>query len=200
MLTGFTASLLLITLSELGDKTFLIAMILSMRHPHRLVFSSVVSALTLMTLISVLLGQALSFLPPIYTRYGAIALFLIFGVKLIYDALQMSDESESEGAKEVEEALEKPVFGSHLGPWFQGFFMTFLGEWGDRTQISTIALAAAHNPIAITLGAILGYAICTFIAIRSGQWIAGRLSERMMMGIGGGLFLIFALTLLIGNG
>ena len=32
-----------------------------------------------------------------------------------------------------------------LGPVFvQAFVLTFLGEWGDRSQITTIALGAAH--------------------------------------------------------
>ena len=35
MLTAFTTSLLLIIISELGDKTFFIAAILAMRHPRR---------------------------------------------------------------------------------------------------------------------------------------------------------------------
>ena len=38
VLTAFTASLLLITISELGDKTFFIAVILAMRHSRRTVF------------------------------------------------------------------------------------------------------------------------------------------------------------------
>ncbi len=211
MLTAFTASLLLITISELGDKTFFIAVILAMRHSHRLVFSAVIAALSLMTILSVLLGQAVSLLPKIYTHYGTIALFLIFGVKLIYDALRMPIESDCAVVKEAEETVEmqesdkswgKTLGGlgrflsrhPQLGTWVQAFCMTFLAEWGDRTQISTIALAASYNPIAVTIGAILGHAICTVIAVIGGRLIAGRISERTITGIGGLLFLIFGVT------
>jgi putative Ca2+/H+ antiporter (TMEM165/GDT1 family) len=45
MLTAFTAALILITVSELGDKTFFIAVILSMRYPRRGVLIGVVAAL-----------------------------------------------------------------------------------------------------------------------------------------------------------
>jgi Ca2+/H+ antiporter, TMEM165/GDT1 family len=69
MLTGFTAGLLLITFSELGDKTFFIAVILAMRHPKSLVFVGVIAALASMTVISVLLGQATTLLPRDYVRY-----------------------------------------------------------------------------------------------------------------------------------
>lgn len=207
LLQAFTASLLLITISELGDKTFFIAVILSMRYDHRTVFSSVLSALALMTVLSVLLGQAVSLLPKTYTHYGAIALFLIFGVKLIIDAIRMSPNSTEEVVKEAQETVEEqkqqiaiPIFGKMLarypqiGIWIQAFVMTFLAEWGDRTQISTIALAAANDPVFVTLGAILGHGICTVIAVIGGRMVAGRISERVITGIGGVLFLIFGVT------
>jgi putative Ca2+/H+ antiporter (TMEM165/GDT1 family) len=206
LLQAFTASLLLITISELGDKTFFIAVILSMRYDHRIVFSSVLAALALMTVLSVLLGQAMSLLPKAYTHYGAIALFLIFGVKLLIDAIRMSPTSTEEVVKEAEAAVTEqdhhpiPILGKMLarypqiGIWIQAFVMTFLAEWGDRTQISTIALAAANDPIFVTLGAILGHGICTVIAVIGGRLVAGRISERVITGVGGVLFLIFGAT------
>ena len=214
MLTAFTASLLLITISEIGDKTFFIAVILAMRHSHRTVFSSVLAALALMTVLSVALGQVVSLFPKIYTHYGAIALFLIFGAKLIYDASKMSAKSEEAIVHEAKEAVETqdspkfissiPIFGKlfgnilsrypWLGVWTQAFVMTFVAEWGDRTQISTIALAATYNPIFVTLGAILGHGICTAIAVVGGRLIAGRISERVITTIGGVLFIIFGVT------
>jgi len=198
VVTGFTASLLLITISELGDKTFFIAVILAMRYPQRLVFSAVMAALAAMTVISVLLGQAVALLPKTYTHYGTIALFLIFGIKLIYDAYQMPATATQHVVEEAEATIaaqaQKVLARSPISLWIQAFTMTFLAEWGDRTQISTIALAAANHPGAVTLGAILGHGICTLIAVISGRLIAGRISERMITGIGGLLFLIFGVT------
>jgi putative Ca2+/H+ antiporter (TMEM165/GDT1 family) len=90
MLTGFTAGLLLITLSELGDKTFFIGAILAMRHPRRWVFLGVILALAAMTVLSVGLGQVATLLPQHYVEATAIALFLGFGLKLLYDASRMA--------------------------------------------------------------------------------------------------------------
>ena len=205
MLSGFTASLLLITISELGDKTFFIAMVLAMRHRRRWVLAGVVSALAAMTILSVLMGQAVSFLPKAYLHYAEIALFFGFGIKLLYDASRMkaptkvantdqlctTSEAEEEAAVAVAKAESRLQQATPITICMEAFMLTFLAEWGDRTQIATIALAASNHPFGVTLGAILGHTICALIAVIGGCLIAGRISERVVVALGGVLFLIF---------
>lgn len=49
---AFIASISVIIVSELGDKTFFIAAIMAMRHPRLTVFLGAISALGLMTVLS----------------------------------------------------------------------------------------------------------------------------------------------------
>ena len=62
--------------------------------------------------------------------------------------------------------------------WMQTFSLTFVAEWGDRSQISTIAMAAASDPFGITFGAIIGHAICTGVAVIGGRLLAARISVK----------------------
>ncbi len=207
MLAAFTASLLLITISELGDKTFFIAVILAMRNSRRLVFLAVIAALVAMTLLSVGMGQFLALMPKIYIHWGEVSLFLGFGLKLLYDASKMSDSTGAVGEKEAEIMVEecdqeKNQFWlqfPQVGFLCQAFLMTFIAEWGDRTQISTVALAASYEPISVISGSILGHSICTAIAVIGGRLIAGHISERIVTAVGGFLFLIFGIVTLVQN-
>jgi len=197
MLTGFTSGLLLITLSEIGDKTFFIGAILAMRHSRRWVFLGVVLALAGMTVLSVGLGQIAALLPAHYVRHIAIALFFGFGLKLLYDAYRMSPHNDC--TDEADEALEAVNNCARLHPTVmagrvilvQALALTFAAEWGDRTQLATMTLATTNHPLGVIAGATLGHAICAAIAISIGSLIAGRLSERLLTAIGGGLFLLF---------
>lgn len=49
---AFVASISVILVSELGDKTFFIAAIMAMRHPRLVVFAGAIAALGLMTVLS----------------------------------------------------------------------------------------------------------------------------------------------------
>jgi Ca2+/H+ antiporter, TMEM165/GDT1 family len=201
MFESFTKGLLLIGVSELGDKTFFITAILAMRHPRRWVLTGAIAALAVMTIISVVMGQAVSQFPKVYVQGAEVILFIVFGLKLLYDATQMAHRPNLEEQKEAAEAVEKAEsklsmdLSHHWGTWVivgEAFSLIFLAEWGDRTQFATIALAAANNPIGITLGAIVGHAICAAIAVMCGRFVCGRISERTITTLGGALFLIFA--------
>ncbi|KAM3111697.1 TMEM165/GDT1 family protein [Phormidesmis sp. 146-33] len=210
MLSAFTAGLTLITINELGDKTFFIAMCLAMRHRRRYVFAGSIAALSLMTILSVALGQLLGLLPQPIIHYGSILLFVGFGFKLLYDAYKMPPEcgnqslaaddrlldcasdAEREAVAAIAQAEANLKKKTPFAICLEAFVLVFMGELGDRTQITTITLAASNNALGITLGSIAGHGICTAIAVMGGRLIAGHISERMVTTIGGILFLVFA--------
>eukprot|EP01006_Ploeotia_vitrea_P036895 TRINITY_DN66068_c7_g1_i1.p1 TRINITY_DN66068_c7_g1~~TRINITY_DN66068_c7_g1_i1.p1 ORF type:complete len:263 (-),score=118.09 TRINITY_DN66068_c7_g1_i1:17-745(-) len=100
---AFFASISMIIVSELGDKTFFIAAIMAMKHSRLTVFLGAVAALALMTVLSVLMGFALpTFLPREYTEVAGTILFLFFGVRLLKDAYDMEPDEPNEELAEVE--------------------------------------------------------------------------------------------------
>ena len=98
------ASLSVIIVTELGDKTFFIAVILAMQHSRCLVFSGALSALGFMTVLSVFLGFATVIMPNTLTHYAGTILLAILGIKMLYDGYKMSPD---EGKEEMEAAHEE---------------------------------------------------------------------------------------------
>ena len=69
----------------------------------------------------------------------------------------------------------------------QVFTLTFLAEWGDRSQITTIVLAAQHSKtgaFGVCVGGILGHAICTGGAVLGGRLLAQQISVRTVTLLG----------------
>ncbi|KAK0183476.1 hypothetical protein PV327_001514 [Microctonus hyperodae] len=226
-LHAFVASLSVIVVSELGDKTFFIAAIMAMRHPRLTVFIGAIGALALMTILSVIFGYAATIIPRAYTYYISTALFALFGLKMLKDGYYMSPNEGQEELEEVQTTLRKkedeyeketstavvqdPETGvikktSKTSPlmmlsriFLQAFTLTFLAEWGDRSQLTTIILAAREDVYGVIVGGILGHSFCTGLAVLGGRMIAQRISVRTVTIIGGIVFLIFALTALFIN-
>lgn len=200
LFTAFTAGLLLVGTAELGDKTFFIAALMAMKHSRRLVFLGAFSALALMTLLAVTVGQLVGILPELWVRLGKVALFTGFGLKLLYDGFTRRSEGDDE-AEEAEAAIaqvegQSPAQLSALGVVSKTFGLVFLGEWGDRTQITTVFLAASHPPVGVALGALSGFGLCIGAAVIAGRLVAGRVSERATNLFAGTLFLLFAIAAL----
>ena len=73
----------------------------------------------------------------------------------------------------------------------RAFSLTFLAEWGDRSQLATITLAADSDPLGVTLGGVVGHALCTGLAVLGGRAFASAISERVVLLAGGALVLFF---------
>lgn len=248
---SFVLSLTMILFSEVGDKTFLVAALMAMKHDRMVVFSAAFGALLVMTVISAVLGHTVpALISKRVTAFAAAGLFLVFGAKMLREGLAMDpNEGVTAEMQEVEQELQEKehqalkqgrrrssvspyalemglnrtrsnrksrsqsrfptpprspsmspprspsprggflggfgvgmanLFSLLLSPaWVQTFIMTFLGEWGDRSQIATIAMAAGQDYWWVTLGALVGHAFCTGVAVLGGRAIAGRVSLKV---------------------
>ncbi|XP_076359988.1 putative divalent cation/proton antiporter TMEM165 [Tachypleus tridentatus] len=223
---AFVASVSVIVVSELGDKTFFIAAIMAMRHPRVTVFLGAITALIVMTVLSACLGFATTIIPRTYTHYISTALFALFGLKMLKEGYLMPPDEGREEYEEVQNVLNRKdsefdkttqiqdietgvlnngpiktirrrlmVFLSRI--FLQSFTMTFLAEWGDRSQLTTIILAARENAVGVTVGAAVGHAICTLLAVLGGRIVAQRISVRTVTLVGGCVFLAFAVSALV---
>lgn len=219
--TAFTSSTAMIIATEIGDKTFFIAAVMSMTKDRTAVFLGAILALFCMTVLSTLIGLILpNLIPRSYTHIIGGILFLYFGIKLIADSTKMQADKVSDELGEVEEELlgggkkneterkpdeEDPAsnsskshsptsnFSSMSDVFIQSLTMTFFAEWGDRSQIATIALAAAKDPTGVTVGACFGHFLCTGMAVVGGRMLASRISEKTVHLGGGTIFLLFGI-------
>jgi len=213
---GFLAALSVIIVSELGDKTFFIAAIMAMKNPRLTVFAGAITSLAFMHVLASFFGYATTVIPRVLTYYISSLLFAIFGIKMIYEAYHMSANEGQEEFEEVNEELRKREekesrgdieSGGHGGEvtafsmlskiFIQAFTMTTLAEWGDRSQLATVILAAREDVYGVCVGGILGHALCTGLAVIGGRIIATRISVKTVTLIGGIVFLLFALSALV---
>lgn len=78
--------------------------------------------------------------------------------------------------------------------FIETFVMALVAEMGDRSQITTIVLAARESCLGVALGAFLGHTVCNTIAVLGGRIVAAMISVKTVTIIGGLTFLVFALT------
>ncbi|KAK0593428.1 hypothetical protein LWI29_036490 [Acer saccharum] len=202
---AFFASFSMILVSEIGDETFIIAALMAMRHPKSTVLSGALSALIVMTVLSTGLGRIVpNLISRKHTNSAATVLYAFFGLRLLYIAWRSDSKSnQKKEMEEVEEKLEtgqgkttfRRFFSRFCTPIFlESFVLTFLAEWGDRSQIATIALATHKNAVGVAIGATLGHTICTSVAVVGGSMLASKISQGTVATLGGLLFLGFSLS------
>ncbi|GAQ82441.1 hypothetical protein KFL_001110170 [Klebsormidium nitens] len=207
---GFVSAFLLIFFSEIGDKTFFIAVLLALKRNKVAVFAGTFGALAVMTFITVILGrvfhvidEALPFdktweaeIP--LDDVAAVLLLIYFGLSTLKDAYT-AEEGDGDEEKESAEAAvasfgdgAAALSGFDFGTVAATFALVFAAEWGDKSFFSTIALAAAGSPLGVVGGAVVGHGVATVLAVVGGSILSRYISPKIIGYAGGSLFLVFA--------
>ncbi|ENW65906.1 TMEM165/GDT1 family protein [Acinetobacter baumannii] len=183
----FLISTSIVALAEMGDKTQLLALLLSARFRKPI---PILIAILLATLInhgiSAVLGQWIT------TVLSTEILVWVLAVGFIGMAFWMliPDELDDETAS-INKWQKFGVFGAT-------FILFFLAEIGDKTQIATVALAARYDSIFwVMLGTTLGMMIANAPAVFIGNKLAERLSIALIHKIGAAIFFIVGVSTLV---
>ena len=76
------------------------------------------------------------------------------------------------------------------------FWLVFLAELGDKTQLAVMLQSAVHGRWIVFLAASLALVLSTLLGVYLGGLISRMVSERVIHGVGGTLFLVFGLLML----
>lgn len=187
MLSAFFISLVVVALSEMGDKTQLLALLLAARFRKPI---PILCAIFLATLVnhgvSAVLGQWITTVlsPEILLWIVSLGFIGMAIWMLIPD--ELGDESES-----INKWQKYGVFGAT-------FVLFFLAEIGDKTQIATVALAARFDSIGwVTLGTTIGIMLVNAPAVFIGNKLAEKLPISLIHKIGALIFLLIGVAALV---
>ncbi|NMB01579.1 MAG: TMEM165/GDT1 family protein [Firmicutes bacterium] len=170
---------LLIFLAELGDKTQILAMAFALQFSVRQVLAGVALGSFLNHGLAVIIGAYLAHIIPISTiRLGSALLFLAFGLW----TLRSADEEDDDAKR----SSRHPILVVALA--------FFLGELGDKTQLTAIALASnALFPGAILAGTVLGMVLTSLGGIFVGTKLGDRIPDLALKLISSAVLIGFGL-------
>lgn len=176
MLIELISAFGLIFIAEMGDKTQILAMAFATKYKIRQVILGVFIGSLLNHALAVLLGSNLHHVIPLNTLSIIAGFsFILFG---IWNLKMDDDEEESNISK--------------YGPVMTVSLAFFIGELGDKTQLTAIALSTdASYPLFILMGTVLGMVFTSMIGIFVGIKLGNRIDEFYIKVGASVIFLVF---------
>jgi len=204
-------SFLVIFLSEIADRTFILVLIYSLKmHWIPLILTSLFS-MYFMNILAIVAGMTVILLiPRSLIDWIGFFCFLFFGIFWVYEGMGMESKSVKE---EYEEEMnenaanynslvndEERNNNNDKSTWklcLELFAFLCISEFGDKSEISTVTIAAVYNIYGVLLGTMIAYFFAIVIAAFLGHVVGQYLTEKMMSITGGILFIGFAIQILI---
>ncbi|MFB6189706.1 MAG: TMEM165/GDT1 family protein [Halapricum sp.] len=207
LLAAFLANLL----ATFGDKGQLVVLVLASKYDAKKVFAGAVSAFAVWSAIEVTVGSWITHVVPgsLMTLLTG-GLFLVFGLWTLYSAARdfhIVGEGSADGVAVTEGGYELGTVGRFApdrileasgayGGLVVAFVFIAFAEFGDKTQLLTINLAATfpNAPLAVYVGVLSALAlrtgIDTFVGARFEGWVPSRWLELVSSAV----FVVFGLV------
>lgn len=185
---AFFIALAAVTIAEFGDKSQLVTVYLSARYQRPL---AVFAGLALASLVShglaVLLGAGLSRIVPDSVLHWLVGLSFLAMAAWTLRSEEVGDHDEV-----------APFTGRGLGPFLVTFLVFFALEIGDKTQLTSMALAARFDSAWMVLtGAAAGMMIANLPAVWVGHRFASRIPFAMMRRVSAALFALIGIGMIV---
>jgi putative Ca2+/H+ antiporter (TMEM165/GDT1 family) len=184
LVESLITSFLLVTITELGDKTQLTSIALSANSPKPLqTFLGIIVGLTMVTIFGTLAGTVMALYIPIQIiQVVGGAIFLIIGSYLILKYIRLN---QTNIISEDQQNMD------YKTPFFKAFTVIFLMEMGDKTQITVIILTAlSYHPLFVLIGGICALLLVNSIGVLLGNKISKYFSYRRTAIFSGFLFIL----------
>lgn len=171
-----------VALSELGDKSHVITLLLSSKYKdHVRVFIGIMAAFFVTILMAIILGNFFSdFILSSTIKYIIAFSMIIFGV---YTYLSHEDG---------------PIKISKHSPFVSSFLMIFVAEMGDKSQLVSGFFGAKYNAILIGISLLIGLGIITYATIFIGRKFNKHIHPKAVHYVGGSTFIILGILTLLG--
>jgi putative Ca2+/H+ antiporter (TMEM165/GDT1 family) len=181
MIQDFAQAFLLVFVAEMGDKSQLLAMTFATRYPIKKVLIGILIGAFLNDGLAVLLGSLVSsFVPMNAIQVIAGLAFIVFALW----SLKVEEDEEDTDHRKIK-----------FGPVVTVATAYFIGEFGDKTQLTAIALASdAVSPLAVLIGTVLGMFATGSIGIYIGKKLGDRMPEMAIKLVSAAMFLFFGIT------
>jgi Ca2+/H+ antiporter, TMEM165/GDT1 family len=179
--------------AELGDKSQLVALSMAARGRAIAVLVGITAAVAVLQALAVGVGAGLSTALP--DRALQIGSGLVFVAAGIWTLTRSADaDHDDEDAAVADTAVPDERSDRRVAVTSGSAF--FLAEFGDKTQLATLALASTYGALGTWAGATLGQVSADVLAIVIGARLGSRLPRSAIAKLSGILFLIVGLLLL----
>jgi Ca2+/H+ antiporter, TMEM165/GDT1 family len=177
---AFLVAIATIAVAEIGDRTQLLSLALAAHYRKR---GPILAGILVATIANHAVAGALG------AWFGRLLtpqiLDALVGISMVLMALWVLKADTFTGAVEI----------SNKGAFIATVIAFFIAEIGDKTQVATLALAAAYpNLLAVVAGTTAGMLIANVPAVFLGDALSGKLPIRKMNYVASILFLVLGVV------